>query len=195
MGRRQPPHQVLNVYFPVLDDPAERKVASQPGVGNQFNDAVDYVWRDPPGHHRIHLSERVGELQQDMVFYKGEWVPAPSEMVVPSVMEIERGAMINEPESPMPDQHVRVARRSVNICHIRVEPNDRRGEIRVGTLRHRIKRYGTWQIVKREIEAVARPDQVLYLRIGLGAGEFGVEFDKDDFRHWQPRRAGDLPGH
>jgi hypothetical protein len=35
----------------------------------------------------------------------------------------------------------------------------------------------------------------LYLRVGLRAGEFGVEFDKDDLRHWQPRGPGDLPGH
>src|SRR5262249_58996166 len=119
----------------------------------QFNDAVNYVWRDPPGHLRIHLSERVGELQQDVVFYKGKWVPAAVEVVVPSVMEVEGGAVINEPESPMPHQHVRVARRSVNIRHISVEPNDRRGEIRVGTLRNRIKRHGTRKIVEREIEA------------------------------------------
>src|SRR5882672_3116443 len=102
MGRRHPAQQVLNVSIPALAAAAERRVANQPGVGNQFNDAVNYVRRDPPGHLRIYLSERGGELQQDVVFYKGKGIPAAFEVIVPSVMEVEGGAVINEPESPMP---------------------------------------------------------------------------------------------
>src|SRR5262245_38997155 len=111
MGRRQPAQHVLNVSIPALVAPAERSVANQPGVGNQFNDAVNYVWRDPSGHLRVRLSERAGEPQQDVVFYMGKGIPAAFEVVVPFMMEVEGGAMINEPESPMPYQHVRVARR------------------------------------------------------------------------------------
>ena len=86
----------------------------------------------------------------------------------------------------MPHQHVRVARRTVDVGHVRVEPDDRRGEIRVGLLCNRVKCDGTGQVVEPEIEAGTRPDQVLDLRVGLGAGEGGVEFNKDDLRYWQP---------
>src|SRR5206468_7020505 len=103
--------------------------------------------------------------------------------------------VIDEPESSVPDKHVRVARRTIDIGHIRVEPDNRRGELRVGLLNNRVKRHGTGQVVESEIEAGTRPDQGLYLRVGLGAGEFGVEFNEDDLRHRQSCGAGDLPRH
>src|SRR5687767_13302658 len=111
LGRRQPTQQVFNVSIFALAAPAGQRVANQPGVGNQFNDAVDYVRRDAPHHLRVRLSERAGELQQDVVFYKWEGISAALEMVVPPVMKVEGGSMIDEPESTMPYQHVRVARR------------------------------------------------------------------------------------
>ena len=68
-------------------------------------------------------------------------------------------------------------------------------EIRVRLLSNRVKRHGTGQVVEGEIEAGTRPDQGLYFRVGLSTGEFGVEFNEDDLRHWQPCGAGDLPRH
>src|ERR1044072_31802 len=155
----------------VLIDPAERRIADQPGVGNKFNYVVNDVCRDPLGHLRVCLSERAGKPEQHVIFYQGEMVFASLDVVVPFVVEVKRRAVINEPESAVPHKHIRVARSTINICHVSVEPDDRRGKVRVGLVRDRIKRYSAGQVVEREIEASARTYQVLYLRVGLGAGE------------------------
>ena len=119
-----------------------------------------------------------------MVFYHRKRGSATFAVVIPGVVEVEGRTMIDEPESSVPYKHVRVARRTVDVGHVRVEPDDCGGELRVGLLSHRVKRHGTGQVVKGEIEAGTRSDQGLYLRIRLGAGEFGVECHEDNLRHW-----------
>ena len=103
--------------------------------------------------------------------------------------------MIDEPESSVPHQHVRVARRPIDVGHVGVEPHDRRGEVRVRLFGNRVEGHGARKVVEREVETGTRPDQVLDLRVRLSAGEFGVQRHEDDLRHWQPCRTGDLPGY
>src|SRR5215510_2408262 len=191
----EPAQKVLQVSVPVLVALAERRVLNQPGVRNKFNYAVNNIWRDPPGHQRVYLLERVGKLEEDMVFYHGERGSAAFVVVGPCVVEVEGCTMIDEPESSVPYKHIRVARRTVDVGYVCIEPDDRRGELRVGLLSNRVKRHGTGQIVEGEIEAGTRSYQGLYLRVGLGTGEFRIEFNEDDLRHWQPCGAGDLPRH
>ena len=63
-----------------------------------------------------------------------------------------------------------------------------------GCVRHRIERHRAGQVVERDIEPAARADQVLDLRIGLGAREVRIELDQHDLRHRQAGGAADLAG-
>jgi hypothetical protein len=79
----QAAQQVLNVCVTVLVVPAEHRVLNQPGVRNQFHDAVNEVWREPLGHLRVYLSERAAKLEEDVVFDHGQRVSAAFAIVVP----------------------------------------------------------------------------------------------------------------
>ena len=89
------------------------------------------------------------------------------QIVAASVVEIERGAVIDEMEAPVPDEQVRVARGTVNVVRY-ASNHTMRTRVRVRPFRERVEHDGAGQIVEREIEAGARPDQVLDLRVGLG---------------------------
>jgi len=117
------------------------------------------------------------------------------------MMEVERRAVVDEPELAVPDQHVGVARRSIEVGDESVEPDDARRELGVGLPGERVERDRAGQVVERQVEAAAAvvgagagPDQVLDLGVGLGAREVGVDRREDDLRHRQAERAADLAG-
>src|SRR5215475_2376853 len=118
----EPAQQVLYVSVPVVVAFSERRVPNQPGVRNKFNGAVNDIWCDPPGHLRVYLLESTGQLEEDVVFDHGERGSAAGAVIIPGVVEVEGRTMIDEPESSMPYKHICVARRTVNVGHIRVEP-------------------------------------------------------------------------
>ena len=51
------------------------------------------------------------------------------------------------------------------------------------------------QVVEGQVEAGAGREQVLYLGIGLGAAQHGIELNEDEFRHRQAQRSLQLAGH
>src|SRR5215813_13644276 len=102
----------------MLAAPAGRNVPHQPGVRNKFNYTINDVWSNSRSHLRVYILESPGKRAQDVVFYLGERVPAAFEVVVPSVVEVKRRAMINEPKLSVPYEHVRVAWCTVNVCHV-----------------------------------------------------------------------------
>ena len=55
--------------------------------------------------------------------------------VAGAVVHVQRGAVVDQPQVAVPAQQVRVARRAVDVLHQRVEPHDRRRQLRVGRLR------------------------------------------------------------
>src|SRR5262245_25047301 len=184
----EPAQQILHVSVPVLVALAKRSVPNQPSVRNKVHYAINNIRRDPPGHLRVYLLESTGKLEEDVVFDHRERGSATFEVVLPCVVEVKGRTMIDKPESSVPDKHVCVARRTVDVGHVRVEPDDRRGELRVGPVSNRIKRYGTGQIVEGEIETSTRPDQRLYLWIGLSPGEFRVERSEEHTSELQSLR-------
>src|SRR5438034_8775074 len=121
-----------------------------------------------------------------MILDHWENVAAALQVVGPGMVEVECRAMIDEPESPVPHEHVCVARRTIDVGHISVEPYDPGGKIGVDLLGNRIKGDGTGQVVEREVETGTRSDQLLNLGVGLGASEVRVEFNEDDLRYGQP---------
>ena len=81
--------------------------------------------------------ERTGKLEEDVVFDHGKKSSAAFAVVGPCMVEVEGRTMIDEPESSVPYKHIRVAWRTVDVGHVRVEPEDRRGKSRVGLLSNR----------------------------------------------------------
>src|SRR5262249_43796604 len=66
-----------------------------------------------------------------MILHLGETATGASEIILPGVMEVESGAMVDEPEPPVPEQKIGVAGRTIHIGDEGIEPDDLRGEIAV----------------------------------------------------------------
>ena len=88
----------------------------------------------------------------------------------PVVVEVQRCAVVYEPEFAVPDQEVRVARGTIHVGHERVEPEDAGGEVRVGLSYERVEAQRARQVIQGKVEAGAGPEQVLYLGVRLGSG-------------------------
>ncbi len=130
-----------------------------------------------------------------MIANHGKRILTAFQILRPGVMKIQSGAVIDEPQLPMPDQHVGVARRAIDVGDERVEPDDLRRQLRVGLKHHRIEGDGTGQIVERHVEPGAGANQVLDLDIGLGARQIRIELDQHDLRDGQAGGAADLACH
>src|ERR671917_2678303 len=100
--------------------------------------------------------------------------------------------MVYKPQPLVPDEQVRVARGPVDVLHERVEPQDARGESWVGGIYYRVEAQRPRQVVEREVEASARPDQVLYLRVGLRPRQLRIQSDQHDLRDVQPQDASEF---
>ena len=98
----EPAQQVLSVSIPVLGALAERSLPNQPSVRNKFNDAINNIWRDPPGHVRVYFWESAGKLEEHVVFDHRKWGATAFAVVGPGVVEIQGRTVIDEPEASMP---------------------------------------------------------------------------------------------
>ncbi len=107
-------------------------------------------------------------------------------------MEVERGAMIDQPQLPMPHQHVRIARRAIDVTDVRVEPDDARAELDRRLIDAGIEHDRSWQVVQREVQAGARFDQGVNFRVRLGPGQVLGHVGEDDVRHRQLEPAREL---
>jgi len=123
--------------------------------------------------------------------------PAPPGRAVPVVMEDQARAVIDHPELPVPDEKIRVFHRAIDVGDERIEPDDRRRETRVAAdlrVDERIERDRAGEVVEREVEPLALPQQILNLRIALGHRHPRVEIDEDDLGNRESENARDLPG-
>ena len=80
---------------------------------------------------RVRLDDRSRERQQDVVPDLHERTPRVLGRVPPGVVDVERRAVVDEVEPPVPDEEVGVPGRPVHVRHERVEPDDVRGQVRV----------------------------------------------------------------
>ncbi len=157
--------------------------------------------RQRRAHARVGIGEPGRERQQDVVLDRREGIARTLVELARCMVEVERGAVIDQPEPVVPDEHVGVARRAVEVAHERVEPDDARRELGVGLPRERIERDRAGQVVEREVErrrAIAQlgagADQVLDLGVGLGARQVGVDQGEDDLGNRQAGGARQLAG-
>ena len=101
----------------------------------------------------------------------------------PRVVEVERGAVVDQPEVAVPDQQVGVAPAAVDVGDERVQPERPRGDVG-RDLERRVEAEGAGQEVDAQVEAQAGVEQVLHLLVGLVAGDPLLEL-----QHHQSRRA------
>ena len=66
--------------------------------------------RDPLGERRIRFAQFACEFQQDVILDGRERIRATGSVRAPAMMEIERRAVVDQPQLAVPHQHVRVAR-------------------------------------------------------------------------------------
>ena len=118
----------------------------------------------------------------------GKGRPRVGRRVAPGVLAVQRGAVVDQPEPPVPGEQVGVLRRAVDVRGQRVEPDDRGGELgrRLGADGRRVgQRAG--EEVEPDVAARRGVDELLDLAVGLGAAQLRVELHEDDLRHGQAR--------
>jgi hypothetical protein len=99
------------------------------------------------------------------------------EAVVPGVMEVERGAVVDDPEVVVPEQQVGVVPRSVDVRAERVEPQHPGGDLCVrGEVA--VVAEGAGQEVDAEVDPDTGAEQVLHLLVGLVAGQVRPEVEE-----------------
>ena len=79
----------------------------------------------------VHRLQSVAARQQDVSRDERKRSPRPLVgRAGPVVMDVERGAVVDQPGAALPDQQVRVAVGPIGIGHQSVEPDQPRGELR-----------------------------------------------------------------
>jgi hypothetical protein len=109
----------------------------------------------------------------------------------PVVMHVQRGAVIDQPRPPLPDEQVRVASRAVHVGHERVEPDHARRQLGVDQVARgqRVEVERAVQVAHADVAAEAPAQQLLDLGVALHASELGRQVDQREIGHRQPQRA------
>jgi hypothetical protein len=183
--RREPPGQVRRVRQACL-----RLVSLQPRAWNQIDDGGDHG-RCQAGRHRlVDVRECGGAPQQDVIPDHLERIARARRCLrFPSgrVVEVQRRAVIDEPDAPVPHEHVRVPDRPIDVCHVPVEPDDSGRQIPGHLLDDRVQGDGPGQVVEGQVQSAAVVDERVDLGIRLRAREVGVQLCEDELRD---RKAG-----
>src|SRR5271155_802659 len=109
----------------------ESRIVSQPGIGNQLNDAPQFFCREERRHPCIDFGKGGRLLEQYMVFDQRERVPRVLIAAIPCMMKIQGRSVIDEPEPAVPDQHIDVAHRAIDVAYERIEPDNGRSQLRI----------------------------------------------------------------
>ena len=112
------------------------------------------------------------------------------------MVPVERRPVVDQPDAAVPLEQVGVLGRAVDVGYERVEPHDVSRELAV---RHQAgsRREGqrAGQEVHAEVHPLAREQQILDLRVGLGSADHRVELDGNELRHREPERTRELTDH
>src|SRR5579875_241441 len=138
----------------------------QPLLRDEINDLDEQALRQARLEQRVGLAKLAGNGQKHVIFDGAERRATALQVVCAGMMEVERGSVIDEPEPFVPEKHVGIAWSAIYISDIGIEPDDERGQQRLkraGVQRIEGDRAG--QVVQRQIEARAGPDECLNLRV------------------------------
>src|SRR4051812_4165945 len=84
-----------------------------PAVGQLARDRLQLRAVEPGRKARVGLRDRAGEGEQDVVADRREAVGRAGDRIARGVVDVERGAVVDQPQSVVPAQQVRVARGAV----------------------------------------------------------------------------------
>jgi hypothetical protein len=165
---------------------------ADPVLGHELRDRVErQVERPEP---RVDRPERRGVREQDVVGDLPERAARDRREVRDAVLQEQRGAVVDQPQVAVPDEHVRVARGAVDVHDQRVEPHDRRGQLGVQALARALvvgQRAG--QEVHADVQAGRRGEEVLDLLVGLGDRQVGGQVDEDELGTGSPSARPSSP--
>src|ERR671916_437549 len=191
----QAARQELYVGRPHRLGVSEAGLLPQPLLGHELDYTAQDLLRQAGYQRGVRLGDGPGEGQQHVVAGCRERALARRLPALPGVVEVERGAVVYEPQTVVPGEEVRVARGAVHVGYEGVEPEDTGGEVGAGRLHEGVEAQGAGEVIERQVQPGARPDQVLYLGVGLGPGELRVEDHEHDLRDEQAQAACDLARH
>src|SRR5438067_5027095 len=111
-------------------------------------------------------------------------------------MEVERGAVVDEPGLVLPDKYVRVLSRAIHVRNQRVEPDNVRGKLRQDppAVGDRVEPGRAGKIAEAEIQAAAPLQEVLDLSVRLSEPEAFGKLDDCWVGHRQAHYAREPGG-
>src|SRR4051812_18401909 len=192
--RLQAPRQEFHVSRP----PAGRIGA---GLGRQpvLRDLPDDLREQGPVQPRPQaaagLLDVPGPGEEHVVADGGEAADGHAVQVLPVVMEVERGPMIDQVERLVPPQEIGIARRAVHVGDQGVEPDRGRGEIRSdGLAGGGVEGDRAGEVVEPQVHSHAGLEQVADLGVLLVAAERRIDLHEDELGHGEAQGAADLAG-
>src|SRR5258705_6699446 len=160
----EPGHEVIDVRPALGARSADERISRQPNLGFGRHEAFEQAARDEAGEARVRRLDGARERQQHVLGGPLERPPGVLCWIAPRVMDVERGAVVDEPRPAVPDEHVGIFRRAVRVGDKGVEPDDVSGPVRIRhDVRGRVERQRAGQEVEPDVLPDARDDQVLDL--------------------------------
>src|SRR6266850_1142734 len=115
--------------------------------------------------------------------------------IPPVMMKVQGRAMIDQVESLVPVEQVRILRGAIHVRDKRVEPHDLRSDPWVhGISSGGIEHGGAGKIVEREVQTDAGAKEVADFLIGLVSSKGIIDLDENKFRHTQTGGTSDFTG-
>src|SRR3984885_1702017 len=102
LRRREPDLEIVQIRLPLLGAAVKSRISREPGIGDQFDNTCDFFHGQACRHVGIDFFEHARKLQQYMILDQGERSSRVVVALIPSVMKIQRSAMIDEPHTAMP---------------------------------------------------------------------------------------------
>src|SRR5215217_2944612 len=102
----------------------------QPVVRNVVDDPADDITVEATGEPPVGLDEGAGPRPEHVVVQAVERPASVRARIAPRVVDVDRSAVVDQPQSTVPGQDVRVLRRAVRVRDERVEPGDVRAQLR-----------------------------------------------------------------
>jgi hypothetical protein len=112
--------------------------------------------------------------------------------ILRAMMKIKRGSMIDQPQLPVPDQHIGILGGAVYIHEHAVEPHDHRSYVGFHCIDCWIITNRSGEITDPEVEPYTKLEQILNFLIALHASEPFVQVSKHKFRHAQAQCPSDF---
>src|SRR5438309_11126076 len=110
---------------------SKERIGIEPALGNCFDRLPYCIWRQKPFQERIRLLKSTGHRKEHVLLDGREGAVAAREVIPGTVMEVERRTVVDEHQSPVPEEHVGITRCAIYVGDVCIEPYDRGGKQRI----------------------------------------------------------------